>query len=314
MPRSHCPECKYQLKWYENIPVLSYIFLKGKCSNCHIHIPLRYPIVETLVGLIGICFIAKVEHFAEYLFTLVIISVTVAMAFIDHKYHKLPHVLSYSAIIVSLLYISFWGSPYYSSLDGFSFLAKPLANLFSALSFYGLSIFSLDCFTHTMNQIYFRKKALRITPLALCFNNNFLTKNINYLYLVLTLLELVLIYSSPLVGFFVLNLILGISYLINEIVLEYFLKKNTEDEQEVSEEGSTVFGGGDAVLVSLIAIILGPVSALMILMAAFYIALVYFVILKIYSVVDKINKQEPSKYIPLGGALAVALIAAMIIL
>ena len=236
-------------------------------------------------------------------------------------------------------------------------LFRSLANLFSALSFFGLSIFSLDCFTHVMNIIYFRHKALRITPTALCFKNKFLTQYVTYLYLVLVLVEVFLVYTSPLRGFFWFNLLLGLSYFINEICLEYLFNKEASEARDIEDQQmATVFGGGDTVLVVLIATILGPVSALMILLSAFYIALVYFVILKIYSAFSKKFKpgighessrtrlaslEEPeltgtsmriprdernaviglsgpipssSKYIPLGGALAIAFIAAMIIL
>lgn len=45
-PNSHCPACKYQLRWYDNIPVLSYLILGGKCRNCKTHISFRYTAVE----------------------------------------------------------------------------------------------------------------------------------------------------------------------------------------------------------------------------------------------------------------------------
>ena len=47
-PRSRCPKCKYQLKSWENIPVVSYVYLRGKCSNCSTSISLRYPLIEIL--------------------------------------------------------------------------------------------------------------------------------------------------------------------------------------------------------------------------------------------------------------------------
>lgn len=50
LPRSHCQQCGYQIRWYENIPVLSYLFLRGKCSACHTSISLRYPLVELVTG------------------------------------------------------------------------------------------------------------------------------------------------------------------------------------------------------------------------------------------------------------------------
>ena len=50
-PPSHCPSCGHKIRWYENIPVFSYIFiLRGKCSNCKGHISVQYPIVEFITG------------------------------------------------------------------------------------------------------------------------------------------------------------------------------------------------------------------------------------------------------------------------
>ncbi len=50
LPRSRCPQCGHQIRWYENIPVLSYLVLRGKCSACRAPISLRYPLVELATG------------------------------------------------------------------------------------------------------------------------------------------------------------------------------------------------------------------------------------------------------------------------
>ena len=50
LPRSKCPKCSHQIKWYENIPVLSYFFLQAKCSACKTPISLRYPTIELVTG------------------------------------------------------------------------------------------------------------------------------------------------------------------------------------------------------------------------------------------------------------------------
>jgi leader peptidase (prepilin peptidase)/N-methyltransferase len=50
LPRSNCPKCAHQIKWYENIPVLSYLFLRGKCSACKTSISFRYPMIELVTG------------------------------------------------------------------------------------------------------------------------------------------------------------------------------------------------------------------------------------------------------------------------
>ena len=52
VPRSRCPNCGHRIGWHENIPVLSYVFLRGKCSSCAARIALRYPVVELFTGLL----------------------------------------------------------------------------------------------------------------------------------------------------------------------------------------------------------------------------------------------------------------------
>ena len=59
-PASHCPSCGHSIRWYENIPLLSYLFLRGKCSACKTKISMQYPIVEALSGLLAL---AAVLHF-----------------------------------------------------------------------------------------------------------------------------------------------------------------------------------------------------------------------------------------------------------
>ena len=49
-PRSRCPHCGHPIAWHENVPVLSYLFLRGKCSACRVGISVRYPLVELVVG------------------------------------------------------------------------------------------------------------------------------------------------------------------------------------------------------------------------------------------------------------------------
>jgi leader peptidase (prepilin peptidase) / N-methyltransferase len=50
-PRSHCPQCGATIRWYDNIPLLSWLLLRGRCRNCNQRIPVRYPLVELAVGL-----------------------------------------------------------------------------------------------------------------------------------------------------------------------------------------------------------------------------------------------------------------------
>ena len=56
-PRSFCPQCEKPIVWYDNIPVVSYILLHGKCRHCDFRIPLRYPIVEVLTAFLFFSFV-----------------------------------------------------------------------------------------------------------------------------------------------------------------------------------------------------------------------------------------------------------------
>ncbi len=53
-PASHCPKCGTDLHWYENIPVLSYLVLRGKCRTCKVPISLQYPVVELCMALLSL--------------------------------------------------------------------------------------------------------------------------------------------------------------------------------------------------------------------------------------------------------------------
>lgn len=65
-PPSHCPKCQHKIRWYENIPVLSWIGLRGKCSSCKLAIPARYPMVEIVaaLGSVGIISLLGVSYIA----------------------------------------------------------------------------------------------------------------------------------------------------------------------------------------------------------------------------------------------------------
>ncbi len=67
--RSYCPKCQQQIAWYDNIPVLSYIFLLGKCRHCKKHISIQYPVVEFVVGLLFVlAFVIELRQFQFFNF------------------------------------------------------------------------------------------------------------------------------------------------------------------------------------------------------------------------------------------------------
>lgn len=103
-PGSHCPKCGKSLRWFHNIPVLSFLTLRGRCSQCKTPISLRYPIVEVLTGLL---FLAT-EIKWGFVYTLFIhdwpfVALLVAITFIDLEHRLIPDKLSLSGLIIGLL-------------------------------------------------------------------------------------------------------------------------------------------------------------------------------------------------------------------
>ena len=102
-PESHCPNCKHKIRWYENLPVFSYLFLKGKCSACKQSISIRYPIVELFTALVSV-FVAT--HFGwspQLLPALILTWGIIAMVGIDFDHQLLPDSLTLPLLWLGLL-------------------------------------------------------------------------------------------------------------------------------------------------------------------------------------------------------------------
>jgi leader peptidase (prepilin peptidase)/N-methyltransferase len=103
MPRSACPQCGHQITALENVPVLSYAFLRGKCIACKTSISIRYPIVELLTGLLSALLIWHFGSGLAGLATLVFVYLLIAMTFIDADTQLLPDDLTLSLLWLGLL-------------------------------------------------------------------------------------------------------------------------------------------------------------------------------------------------------------------
>ncbi len=89
-PASHCGSCKSPVKAWQNIPVISYLLLKGKCAKCKTHISLRYPLVEILTGVISGYVVYKFGWSLQSLAGLLLTWVLVSLTFIDFDHQLLP--------------------------------------------------------------------------------------------------------------------------------------------------------------------------------------------------------------------------------
>lgn len=109
-PGSHCPKCNYFLKWYENIPIISYLLLKGKCKQCHSKIPISYLVVEIVTGLLFTVCYHSFDFTMELLIALVFTSSLIIVIISDIEYMIiLDEVLLASTLIIILIYIIGFG-------------------------------------------------------------------------------------------------------------------------------------------------------------------------------------------------------------
>lgn len=90
VPESRCPSCGHRIRWWENIPLLSYIGLLGRCSGCGTHISLRYPAVELLTALLSMVVVWKLGATLHALAVLSLTWALVALSFIDFDRQLLP--------------------------------------------------------------------------------------------------------------------------------------------------------------------------------------------------------------------------------
>jgi leader peptidase (prepilin peptidase)/N-methyltransferase len=103
VPRSACPHCKHQLTALENIPVVSYLMLRGRCSNCKAPISARYPAVEALTGALSALVVWKLGSGWAGLAALFFLYSLIAMTFIDADTQLLPDDLTYPLLWAGLL-------------------------------------------------------------------------------------------------------------------------------------------------------------------------------------------------------------------
>ena len=102
-PNSTCPKCGHEIKPWENIPVISYLFLRGKCSSCKTSISLRYPIIELLTGVLSVAVICILGANWAGLTALLLTWVLIALTMIDFDTQLLPDNMTLPLIWLGLI-------------------------------------------------------------------------------------------------------------------------------------------------------------------------------------------------------------------
>ncbi len=134
--RSFCPNCKHTIAWYDNIPVLSYLILGGKCRNCKKRISIRYPLIELSTGVwfFVIYFYRYLLPF-NYLFLLFIFCLLIFIIVTDIEYRIIPDEATFLGIISIFFYSIIFGR----------------GNIFSMI-FSGLILASILMFIHLVTR------------------------------------------------------------------------------------------------------------------------------------------------------------------
>jgi len=102
-PRSRCMTCQTQIAWFDNIPVFSWVFLKGRCRHCKQSISIQYPIVEFLSAFLFLLCLWRFGWTFELFRALILLVFVLPLTFIDAKHWVLPFELTLSGIAVGLL-------------------------------------------------------------------------------------------------------------------------------------------------------------------------------------------------------------------
>jgi leader peptidase (prepilin peptidase)/N-methyltransferase len=102
-PASHCPECRHPIRLYDNIPLISYLFLKGRCRDCGGSISLRYPLVEGLTAILSLMIYWKFGPSMQYLCVFVFTCSLIVITFIDLDHQIIPDVISLPGIPIFFL-------------------------------------------------------------------------------------------------------------------------------------------------------------------------------------------------------------------
>ena len=100
---SACPHCNNGIKWYENIPVFSYLALKGRCSNCSESISIIYPIVEIITALVTLTIYLNFLLNWELIAIIALFYTLIVLSFIDLKYRAVPDYLLIIAVILAIV-------------------------------------------------------------------------------------------------------------------------------------------------------------------------------------------------------------------
>src|SRR5262245_11519555 len=111
LPRSRCPQCKTPIRWYDNVPVVSYLLLGGRCRSCKKKISARYPIVEGLSGLVSVLLYFKFGLTVEWAVFFAFSAALIVLALIDLDHRILPDPITLNGIWIGIVVSVYLAQP-----------------------------------------------------------------------------------------------------------------------------------------------------------------------------------------------------------
>ncbi|HAX61096.1 MAG TPA: prepilin peptidase [Elusimicrobia bacterium] len=132
-PASHCPKCLLPIKWKDNLPVVSFLILGGRCRNCKTKISIEYPTVELLTALIFLVGYFNFGISVNLLIFLILSIFLIIISFIDLHLRIIPDMLAISLLIFGL------ASSFFNPLISFSFLNSLKGSLFGGVFLYSVA-------------------------------------------------------------------------------------------------------------------------------------------------------------------------------
>jgi len=124
LPHSHCPQCNADIKPYQNIPIFSYLLLKGQCANCQATISARYPFIEALTGILSAVVAYQLGGQIETVYALLLTWVLIALSGIDFDHQLLPDNITLPVLWLGLL------------LSLFHIFTDPVSSIIGAIAGY----------------------------------------------------------------------------------------------------------------------------------------------------------------------------------
>ena len=320
---SYCPECKKQINWWHNIPLLSYLILRGKCFFCNFKLESGYFITELVTGiltlLIFIFVVSENNSFLESIVTFYLAFNLILLSMFDLKHRTIPHQVTYSAIVLIIIFQLFithsLKNPFVNLAIAFLFMdiIVLIGSLIKKFKIENNIIF-YPLFLWTLIYFFFQNGYLLLIPLILFF---FLAKYkqslkynliISLGFIVLFFIQAIKImffdFSFDKLVFYLFGI--GIIYFVCEIMFYFYsllcsslssrLSKSATCSPVTNLSSSNiVLGGGDVTVFVLIAVFLGYKLAFICLFLASFLALIsHFICL----LIDRLSKKTISAHVP----------------